>query len=160
MTIRAARESDLPALTAIEAACFPASEAATEQSIAERLRAYPDHFWVLEEDGEIIAFLNGMATDRRDLSDEMYEDAGLHDERGDWQMIFGVDTLPEHRRKGLAGKLLRHAIDDARTAGRKGLVLTCKDHLVHWYAAYGFRDEGISGSTHGNVAWHQMRLTF
>ena len=49
---------------------------------------------------------------------------------------------------------------DARAQGRKGLVLTCKEKLVHYYAKLGFVSEGVSGSTHGNVTWYQMRLTF
>lgn len=52
------------------------------------------------------------------------------------------------------------AIADARAQGRKGLVLTCKDRLVHYYAKLGFVSEGVSGSTHGGVVWYQMRLTF
>lgn len=44
--------------------------------------------------------------------------------------------------------------------GRKGLVLTCKDHLVHYYAKFGFENEGISESEHGGVRWNQMRLKF
>ena len=43
---------------------------------------------------------------------------------------------------------------------RKGLVLTCKPALVRYYACFGFADEGMSLSTHGGAAWHQMRLTF
>ncbi len=44
--------------------------------------------------------------------------------------------------------------------GRKGLVLTCKDHLVHYYAKFGFENEGVSESEHGGVRWNQMRLKF
>lgn len=54
----------------------------------------------------------------------MYEKASLHNENGAWQMIFGVNTLPEYRRNGYAGRLLRCAIDTARKQGRKGVVLT------------------------------------
>ena len=53
-----------------------------------------------------------------------------------------------------------YVIAEARRQGRKGLVLTCKDRLVHYYAKFGFVSEGISGSTHGDVTWYQMRLTF
>ena len=52
------------------------------------------------------------------------------------------------------------AIADAKAQGRRGLVLTCKDRLVHYYAGFGFVSEGVSGSTHGGVVWYQMRLTF
>ncbi len=44
--------------------------------------------------------------------------------------------------------------------GRKGLVLTCKEALIHYYAKFGFLDEGVSSSQHGGAVWHQMRLTF
>ena len=75
-------------------------------------------------------------------------------------MIFGVNTIPAYRRRGCAAQLLNRAIEDARAQGRKGLVLTCKDKLVHYYAKFGFVSEGISNSAHGGVVWYQMRLTF
>ena len=160
MQIRTAALADLPELVAIEAECFPAAEAATEASIADRLAAYPNHFWVQLDRGRIIGFVNGMVTDEPDLRDEMYENASLHNEAGAWQMIFGVDTLPAYRCRGCAAALLNHVIAEAKAQGRKGLVLTCKDRLVHCYAKFGFVNEGVSGSTHGNVMWYQMRLTF
>ena len=147
-------------MTALEAACFPAAEAATAESLRQRLARYPRHFWVLEREGRIIAMLNGMVTDEPDLRDAMYEDAALHREDGAWQMIFGVDTHPDFRRQGCAGRLLRHAIDEARRENRRGLVLTCKERLLPFYSGFGFVNEGVSGSVHGGVVWYQMRLTF
>ena len=44
--------------------------------------------------------------------------------------------------------------------GTADAVLTCKDALVHYYASFGFVNEGVSPSVHGNVVWNQMRLTF
>ena len=158
--IRTASMEDLDAITAVEAACFPAAEAATREEFSGRLRHYAGHFWLLFEDGRLVSFVDGMVTNRPDLTDEMYADASLHDPAGEWQMIFGVNTLPEFRRRGLAGQLLRRAIADAKAQGRKGLVLTCKDRLVHYYTSFGFVSEGVSGSTHGGVVWYQMRLTF
>ena len=101
-----------------------------------------------------------MVTDKADLYDDLYAQATLHNENGAWQMIFGVNTLPEYRRQGVAAALLKQAIADAKAQGRKGLVLTCKDKLVHYYAKFGFVSEGVSESTHGGVVWYQMRLTF
>ena len=161
MEIRNATMEDLHAIAAVETACFPAAEAATAEEFAGRLAHYADHFWLLLEQGKLVAFVDGFCTDTPDLTDEMYADAALHDENGAWQMIFGVNTLPEYRRHGYAGTLLRRAIDDAKQQGRKGLVLTCKERLIAYYAKFGFVDEGVSEkSTHGNVRWHQMRLTF
>ena len=160
MNIRNATMEDLEILTAIEAACFPPAEAATRESFAKRLAVYPNHFWLLEEDGQVVSFVNGMVTDEPLLRDEMFEVAALHNEDGAWQMIFGVNTLPEYRRRGLAGVLLERAAADARAQGRKGCVLTCKDRLIHYYEKFGYRNEGVSQSVHGGVVWYDMRLTF
>lgn len=162
MNIRTATLEDLQAVTAVEATCFPPAEAATEADFRDRLTYYGNHFWLLfDEQGQLLSFVDGMVTDEPDLTDEMYAHASLHNERGAWQMIFGVNTVPACRRQGYAGKLLQTAIDAARQQKRKGLVLTCKDKLVHYYASFGFVDEGVSDkSVHGGVVWHQMRLTF
>ena len=160
MKIRKATIEDLKAITAVEAECFPAAEAATEKDFEGRLTVYPDYFWLLFDGDTLVGFVNGMVTDEPDLADEMYENASLHKEDGEWQMIFGVDTIPEYRKQGCAERVLKQVIADTKAAGKLGLVLTCKDHLVHYYAKFGFVDEGISDSTHGGVVWHKMRLTF
>lgn len=160
MEIRLATMADLAAVTALEAVCFPPAEAAKEDSFRARLAAYPDHFWLLEDDGRLVSFANGLVTDEADLTDEMYDDASYHNEKGAWQMIFGVVTHPDYQHQGCAERLLRYVVEQARAQGRKGLVLTCKEHLLHFYGKVGFVDEGISDSTHGGVVWHKMRLTF
>ena len=160
MLIRTATIEDLDAVTTVEAECFPPSEAATRADFEHRLSHYGDHFWLMFDESKLIAFVDGMVTDAADLTDEMYERAELHKESGAWQMIFGVNTIPEYRKHGYAGDLIKRAISDAKAQGRKGLVLTCKDKLIHYYAKFGFVNEGISASVHGNVTWYQMRLTF
>ena len=161
MHIRTATMADLAAVTAVEAACFPAAEAATEADFAKRLAVYPNHFWLMEDNnGSLVSFVNGLVTDEPHLRDEMYADAGLHNENGAWQMIFGVNTLPAYRRQGLAEQVLRQVINDAKAQGRKGCVLTCKEKLLHYYGKLGFVNEGVSQSTHGGVVWYEMRLTF
>ena len=165
MNIRKAKIEDLDEITAIEAECFPASEAATRESFEGRLAVYSDYFWILEEkekDGnkKIVSFVNGMATDSPNLSDEMYENPKLHNEKGNWQMIFGVNTLPEYRKRGYAEKLINELIFESKSKGRKGIVLTCKDKLVSYYSKFGFKNEGVSESAHGGVVWYEMRLKF
>ena len=158
--IRTATLADLEALTQVEAACFPPAEAATREEFRARLAVYPDHFWLLYDRGRLVSFVNGMVTDEADLRDEMYQDASLHREDGAWQMIFGVNTIPEARRQGYAMELLRRVVHDARAQGREGLVLTCKAALLDYYARLGFVSEGVSRSVHGGAVWYQMRLRF
>lgn len=159
MNIRNATIEDIQAITKVEMTCFPKAEAATEEDFKNRLRVYPNHFWLLEDNKKLVSFINGMVTNEKILTDEMYENVDLHNENGQWQMIFGVNTIPEYRRQGCAEKLMRKVISDAKDQGRKGLVLTCKDRLVHYYEKFGFKNEGISDSTHGGAIWYNMRLT-
>ena len=160
MEITTATLADLDALAAIEAACFPAAEAAAREEIEERLRVYAAHFYIAREKGAAIGFIDGMVTDEKDLLDELYADAARHDEKGAWQMIFGLNTLPAYRRRGVAAALIEAMCAAARAQGRRGVVLTCKEHLLPYYAKFGFCDEGLSASTHGGAVWHQMRRTF
>lgn len=160
MPIRTAVPADLPALAAVEAACFPPAEAASAEALKARLAVYPNHFWLLEEHGVLVSFIDGLVTDEPLLRDEMYADASLHKEQGAWQMIFGVNTLPPYRKQGRAAQVMERVIADARAQGRKGCVLTCKVELLHYYEKFGYRSEGISASTHGGAVWYDMRLPF
>ena len=49
------------------------------------------------------------------------------------------------------------AAADAEAAGRKGLVLTCKERLIPYYSKFGYVNEGLSVSMHGNAVWYEMR---
>ena len=141
MHIRTALFSDLPALAAVEALCFPPAEAASQEVLAARLRVYPHHFWLMEDEGRLVSFINGLVTDEPQLLDAMYADPSFHRETGAWQMMERV-------------------LADTQAQGRTGCVLTCKEALIHYYARFGFQNEGLSASAHGGAAWYSMRLTF
>lgn len=161
VNIRYATMADLDDIASVESECFPVLEAATKEEFEQRIKYYGNHFWLMFDDDKLIAFVDGFVTDEANLTDDMYENASMHNENGAWQMIFGVNTLPEYRRCGYAKELIKKAILDAGKQNRKGLVLTCKESLVPYYSKFGFVDEGITDkSTHGNVLWHQMRLDF
>ena len=98
---------DLDIIADAENRCFPAGEAAGRHEFEERLRVYAEHFWLLFDDGKLVSFIDGLVTDEADLTDVMYEDASMHNENGAWQMIFGVITVPEARKKGNASYLLQ-----------------------------------------------------
>ncbi len=160
MIIRRAVSEDANIIADVEAQCFPQAEAATLTQFQERLKHYASHFWLMFDDDKLIAFVDGLVTNEKDLTDDMYANSEMHNENGKWQMIFGVNTIPSYRRKGYAEELLRRMIDDAREQNRLGLVLTCKEKMIHYYAKLGFVNEGKSKSSHGDAEWYQMRLTF
>lgn len=158
ITIRKVKPEDLDAVVNVEAECFPEAEAATRSSLNNRINTFPDSFYVAEDNGRIIGFVNGCITNSRTIYDELFIDASLHDPNGSYQAIFGLDVVPEYRNKGMAAKLMNHLIDVSMKNGRKGLILTCKEHLLHYYSKFGFVNLGVSGSTHGGAVWYDMIL--
>ncbi len=161
MIIRSASIDDLDQIHQIEKECFPIAEAATKEQLKERLHYYSNHFCLLFENNQLISFIDGFVTNEKDLTDQMYEEASMHDEFGDWQMIFGVNTHPAYQHKGYAREVMNAFLSDAKKQGRKGVVLTCKKKLLSFYEQFGFVNEGITNqSVHGNVQWYQMRLIF
>ena len=160
MNIRTATLQDIDQIAAVEKECFPAAEAATKEEFEQRLSHYADHFWLMFENDTLIAFVDGMVTEQEDLTDEMYENASMHQEDGAWQMIFGLNTMPAYRKRGVGGKLIEAFIDLAREEKRKGVILTCKEEKIHYYAKFGFVNEGESESDHGGAKWYQMRVVF
>ncbi len=160
MEIRTAVPADVDAVTALEAVCFPPAEAAPRSAIATRLAAFPHTFWLLWEGDDLLAMVNGMTACQKDLTDEMYAGDSLYDPEGPWLMIFGVAARPDCRGKGYPSRLMEQAIAEAKAAKRAGVVLTCKEALLPYYARFGFQNEGPSASAHGGAVWYQMRLTF
>ncbi len=158
LEIRKARLSDLEEITALEAVCFPQAEAATRESFLQRLQTFPDSFFVAETEEGIIGFVNGCVTDDEVISDEMFASASSHNQAGSYQAIFGLDVHPDFRRQGIAAKLMEHMINAAREAGRKGLILTCKERLIRYYGSFGYVNTGVSRSNHGGAVWYDMIL--
>lgn len=160
MNIRNASLADLEAIHQIEYKAFLAQEACSKEKLKERLKTYPNHFYVLVEKDKIIAFINGFTTDKKDLADIMYKSPSLHDEEGEWQMVFGFATRPIYQHRGYGTYLMKYFIDKAKEEGRKGIVLTCKEKLIPYYEKFGYQNEGVLFATRGDVKWYQMRLTF
>lgn len=165
MKVRRATIDDLKTVSAIEKACFLPLEAASEESFKKRLEIYPEYFWLIEEDAEegaktVVGFINGPVIKQKIIDDAMYADATCHDANGEWQTVFGINTLPEYRKQGIGKMMLETVIESARQEGRKGCVLTCKDYLLHYYESFGFRSIGESASTHGGAKWNDMVLEF
>jgi len=160
MIIRQAQIEDLDSITGLEAVCFPPLEAAGRESFKSRLEAFRESFLLAVEDGEVIGFVNGGVTDNKVIYDEMYADAALHNPEGAYQAIFGLDVHPDYRRQGIAARLMEGLIELARERGKKGLILTCKEHMIHYYEKFGYVSMGLSESKHGGAVWYDMILEF
>ncbi|WP_252225835.1 N-acetyltransferase [Clostridium sp. ZBS2] len=158
--IRQVSIKDLDSVTKVEAICFPHAEAATKESFEERIKTFPESFFVAEIDRRIIGFINGCVINGTVIYDELFEDSRLHIQYGDYQTVFGLDVIPEYRNQGIAAKLMNYMIEISRLAGRKGVILTCKEKLIHYYTKFGYKNQGISKSVHGGAEWYDMILEF
>ncbi len=156
--IRPATAQDIGRIAEIESVCFPAAEAASLETLTERFEAFPQNFLVAELGGRLIGFINGSATSSPVLYDDLFHGTSLHEPQGPNLTVFGIDVDPAFQRRGVAAELIRQYIDKATQDGRKTIILTCKEHLIHYYASFGFTSSGLSDSTHGGAVWYDMTL--
>lgn len=158
--IRRVSIKDLDDVSEVEKRCFPEAEAASRTSLEKRIMTFPDSFFVAEIDEKIVGFINGCITNEKTIYDELFSDATLHIPSGDYQAIFGLDVISDYRNQGIAAQLMNYMIEVSRLAGRKGVILTCKDKLIHYYSKFGFINKGVSKSNHGGSLWYDMILEF
>ena len=106
----------------------------------------------------LLALLMGIHRILKGLPDAFYEDASLHDPSGDYMTVFGLDVHPDYQHQGLAHTLMNGYITLAKERNKKGIFLTCKDHLIGFYESFGYKHLGVSSSTHGEAKWNDMYM--
>ncbi len=94
MIIRTATPNDLNEISRLEVKCFPPSETESREVFSDRLKYYPAHFWLMFDGGKLVSFIDGLSTDERNFSDEMFSHSELHDEAGQWQIIKSSHGYP------------------------------------------------------------------
>jgi ribosomal protein S18 acetylase RimI-like enzyme len=160
MIIRQASIDDLDLVVEVEKICFPEAEAATRESLGQRINTFSKSFFVAEIEGKVIGFINGCVTNETTIYDELYKDSSLHIPDGCYQTVFGLDVIPKYQNQGVAAQLMNHMIKVSKEAERKGIILTCKEGLIHYYKKFGYINKGISKSVHGGAEWYDMILKF
>lgn len=159
VSIRIVKEQDLDRCFEIESVSYSGDEAATKEKILKRINTYPEGFIVLENDREIIGFVNSGATHEVELSDEEFKELVGHDSEGKYIVILSVVVHPAYQGKGMASMLMKSFIDRMKNLGKSGIYLICQTELIYMYEKYGFVDLGASGSDHGGMSWNEMSLS-
>lgn len=157
--IRTVEEQDLDRCFEIESVSYSGDEAATRDKILKRIKNYPQGFIVLENDREIIGFINSGATHEVMLSDEAFKELVGHDPEGKYVVILSVVVHPDYQGKGMASKLMNNFIDRMKALGKSDIYLICQTELIDMYARYGFVSLGASDSDHGGLSWNEMSLS-
>lgn len=119
VTIRPAAERDLPALAALESACF--SHPWSEKSLAEMLGNGRSLFLIAEGEGELLGYL-GMEY--------------VLDEGG----ITNVAVFPAHHRQGIANALIQDLLRRAKGLGLATVTLEVRETNAPAIALYQKHD--------------------
>ncbi len=159
INIRLVNEQDLDRCFEIESVSYSGDEAATKEKILKRIKNYPEGFTVLENDREIIGFINSGATQKVELSDEEFKELVGHDPEGKHIVILSVVIHPDYQGKGMASKLMNSFIDKMKALGKTDIFLISQSELIDMYARYGFVNLGKSNSDHGGMSWNEMSLS-
>jgi len=158
ITINSAQPQDLTAIMTIENAGFSADEAATDTSMAERIRQIPDTFLVAKQGATVVGYIVGPAFDQRYLTDVLFEKTTPNAAGDAYQTVLSLAVSPDHRGAGIAGKLLTALAQVARTQQRQAITLTCLKRLVPFYESHGYINEGVSASAHAGETWYNLVL--
>lgn len=159
LTIRNAKTSDLVRCFEIENDSYAGDEAATKEKILKRIQTYPEGFLVLENQEEIIGFINAGATHKVELSDEAFKELIGHDPSGQYIVIMSVVIHPKYQGNSYTSVLMKSFIKAMKAMGKAQIYLICQTELINMYAKYGFVHIGESASDHGGLSWHEMSLS-
>lgn len=159
LVIRAPKADDLAAVMRIERAGFTEDEAATPESMAERIATIPDTFFVAELDGAVAGFIVGPAISARYLTDDLFDHLTPNVAADKCVSVLSIAVDPDVRAQGVGTALLNAFADRAREQHRELISLTCLDRLVPYYAKHGYVNEGVADSQHAGEVWYNMVLS-
>ena len=164
---------------AIEAASYPADEAATRDNLRLRLAEAGDYFWgASDEKLGLVGFVCGTLAHGEKLTDESMQ---RHVPDGKTLCVHSVVTAAPLRRKGVGRWMMKCYMAHARAAPIDRVLLLCKEHLVGFCAlaheptlslstvysnkavaaavadeSAGLTNRGLSGVVHGQDPWLLM----
>lgn len=143
-------------IAALEAASYPADEAATPEKLAFRAKEAGDFFRVVidpQSNGLVAGFVCATLTDGETLT---HDSMSVHKPTGSSLCIHSVVVHPQHRRKGLATAMLRRYLQEM-PAQVKLVLLMCKKPLIGLYEGCDFLLVGQSPVVHGKTPWFEMK---
>ena len=151
-----ATAADLPAILAIENAGFTPAEAGTPEAYAARLKAFPATFLVAKDDAQVLGFICGPIVTQTRVEDWMYDDAPTNLPTGGHQMVLTVAVAPNTRGQGIGSQLLAALARVAKAKQCRTMALTCLEDRIPFYEKNGFRNAGVSASSHAGETWYDL----
>lgn len=154
-----AQLADLDEIMVIENSGFTADEAASRDSMRERIEQISDTFVVAKNNAEaVLGYIVGPADQQRYIADELFETTTPNQAGDRYQTVLSLAVSPDYQKQGIAGQLLTELARIARAQNRDAITLTCLERLVPFYEKNGYQNEGVSASAHAGETWYNMVL--
>ena len=149
--------TDVPHVSALETASYPADEAAAPATVASRQQFAGTYFRVMKETGQLVGFINGTCI----VTDEIHhESMSEHRPEGTTLVIHSVTVAPAFRRRKLGKAMVvayvRALVNDCPDLRR--VLLLSKGYLLRFYQDCGFSLVKLSPVEHGQESWFEMAL--
>eukprot|EP00405_Crypthecodinium_cohnii_P028806 CAMPEP_0206506582 /NCGR_PEP_ID=MMETSP0324_2-20121206/56851_1 /ASSEMBLY_ACC=CAM_ASM_000836 /TAXON_ID=2866 /ORGANISM="Crypthecodinium cohnii, Strain Seligo" /LENGTH=487 /DNA_ID=CAMNT_0053996339 /DNA_START=30 /DNA_END=1494 /DNA_ORIENTATION=- len=159
ITYRPIAAADLPKAVELEAASYPADEAASEEQLQYRFKEAPELFHGIYEADSLIGFVVSTAAPTQELKEETMS---LHSPLGASICLHSVVVAASHQRRGLALAMLKAYVEAVAANERwncaKCMLLIAKAPLLGLYRKAGFTVLGLSEVVHGADPWFDMKL--
>jgi PhzF family phenazine biosynthesis protein len=165
VTFRTVTAAEVATCAALEAASYPADEAASPEGLSYRQAEAGDYFRCAVRvnpdtgDDDIVGYVCGTR-----CATFTHESMASHDPTGRLLAIHSVVVREDTRRQGLARQMLQEYL--AHVASRKNnkithapldkVVLIAKAHLLGFYVQCGLTVTRISPIVHGKSFWYEL----
>lgn len=149
--------TEVAACASLEAASYPADEAASPERLAWRQREVGQLFWGAFDAAALVGFVCATLAEGKELT---HESMSNHVPGGSLLCVHSVVVCYDLRRKGVASVMLREYLR-AVACGQeapKCCALMCKSDLIPLYTKVGFRLIGVSPVVHGSERWFELRI--
>lgn len=149
--------NDLDQIQWIEDTVFNSLEAASKESMKERIEVINDTFVIAKtQDNQVAGFIVGPVTLERYLTDDLFTGSAANPTDAKFQQIISLAIHPDFQGLGIGKQLLKELETIDRKANRSAISLTCVENLIAYYEAHGFVNEGRSNSQLAGEEWYNM----
>lgn len=151
-TLRNATVGEVEDIAILEAASFPADEAASPAAIRARLTEANDYFYTFRRaniPNVLVGFVNGTCICTSKIH---HESMAQHEPEGRTLVIHSVTISSQERRKGLGSIMLKEYVKKMiASKSIDKILLLSKSDMLTFYVNGGFHLVGLSDISHGQV---------
>lgn len=169
LTYTPATLADLDIVNEYEQISYHPDEAASRTQLERRIgyasESGPELFTVARdiETDKVVGFLCSTLTEGDLVTDESMS---VHNPKGTTVCLHSVCVSPDHRKQGIATKLMTNWIEQLKEANAKEqekkkykrVALLSRPNLIGLYESVGFKNIGVSKVVHGPEPWYDCIL--